>query len=57
MKPRAWSRPAAYLLAFMALSLGVGSLGFRSALASYLAPAATPPYGTGSGSMEAGTAW
>lgn len=42
---RAWLRPAAYLLASMALPLGVGYLGFRSALASYLAPAPAHPPG------------
>jgi len=42
---RAWSRPAAYLLAFLALPLGVGYLGFRSALGTYLAPAPAQPPG------------
>ncbi len=42
---RAWLRLAAYLMAFVALPLGIGYLGFRSALATYLAPAPAQPLG------------
>lgn len=42
---RACLRVAAYLLAFVALPLGVGYLGLRSTLATYLAPAPAQPLG------------
>jgi len=42
---RAWTRLAAYLVALVALPLGIGYAGFRSALATYLAPAPAWPLG------------
>jgi len=42
---RAGSRVVAYLMASVALPLSIGYLGFRSALATYLAPAPAQPPG------------
>jgi putative intracellular protease/amidase len=45
VKMRAWLRVAAYLMTFMAVPVGIGYLGLRSALATYLAPAPAQPLG------------